>query len=74
MVFAEQKKENGFIYKVEDVFGEIEIVSPLQLSGIQLDRIVLAIMRAKARKGGAEGGITFTFNPKADWENEEPVV
>ncbi|MEX2604630.1 MAG: hypothetical protein WD361_10520 [Gracilimonas sp.] len=43
MTFSEQKTEKGYLYKVKDMFGEMEIESPNKLSTEKLDDVFMAI-------------------------------
>lgn len=48
MTFIEKKKENGYDYYCEDVFGKVEIDSPEKLKGEMLDEIVSVLLKVKS--------------------------
>lgn len=85
MVFTEQKTDKGFIYKVEDVFGEMEFESPEKVEPVFLDQIFLAIFNIKSNTEIIEGdikgtGIRYKFKKAKQWdkldeekEHPEPI-
>jgi hypothetical protein len=78
MQFYEIKKNNKFIYTVDEVFGEITITSPEQLPVEKLDNVFMAIFETHKKESaqtieskvkGTE--IYYTFNKKPMWEDIE---
>ena len=81
MVFQEQKTETGWHYKVEDVFGTIDIDSSAQLDGDTLDAMVVLLLgqsiSAETVEGTvkhATGTVTYKFVKAPQWtEDTEPL-
>ncbi len=81
MVFQEQKTEAGWAYKVEDVFGVIEIDSSEQLGGDLLDDMVVLLLgqnqSAETVEGSVKhqnGTVTYKFVKAPQWsEDTEPL-
>lgn len=78
MKFLERKKEKGFTYDVEDVFGTVHIESTEKLNGDTLDNIVMALMRQNIRAetvtGEVENGdaiIKYTFKKASIWSDDD---
>lgn len=78
MVFLEKKKENGFGYRVEDVFGVIEIHSVNRLNNELLDDIVMVLLNGKANakeiKGEVKtekGLISYKFIKTQVWSDDD---
>lgn len=67
MIFAEQKKGDGYYYFLEDVMGEIEITSRHKLPPKKLDDIVMTIMALKGTEGKV-GEVDYKYKPAKLWE------
>jgi len=83
MQFLEKKEENGFIYTVEDSFGEMEFRSPVNLDAVMLDQVFLAVFNLKEKGNTITGtikgtGITYIYKRKDQWsdveEEEVPIL
>ncbi len=77
MVFQEKKEENGYTYKVQDVFGEIEIKSSRQLKPDILDEIVLILLKQDTTTQITQGEIksdneeiSYKFIKVPIWEDD----
>jgi hypothetical protein len=73
MLFAEKKNAKGYGYDVEDWFGKIHIESEKQLKPNQLDMAVVGITQANAPNGKIGETITFTYEKRDQWEEDEIV-
>lgn len=78
MVFQEQKTEAGWHYKVEDVFGTIDIDSSGQLDGDTLDAMVVLLLgqniSAETVEGTVKhssGTVTYTFVKAPQWTEDD---
>ena len=78
MIFAEQKKESGYSYEVEDIFGTISIESEAQLTPDLLDDMVVLMLRQNSTAGEIkgevkhEGGVVkYTFKKRPLWDESE---
>ena len=78
MLFQERKKEKGYTYDVEDVFGKIHIASDEKLDGDTLDGIVSVLMRQNVRaetvKGTVKlkkGEIKYKFIKAPMWSEDD---
>jgi hypothetical protein len=78
MVFQEIKKEIGYLYKVEDVFGTIEIESDLKLDGSTLDDIVVLLigknLKAQVITGEVKhsaGVVKYKFEKAPVWSDDD---
>lgn len=78
MIFAERKKESGFEYDVEDVFGTIHIDSSTKLDPSTLDEMVLLLLRQNLNAGEirgevkhAKGTVSYVFKPRTQWEDDD---
>lgn len=79
MIFQEKKVEEGFEYKVEDVFGVIELKSPEKLEGETLDSIVVILLKGP-NAGRVEGEVATPFGPLSyvftrapQWEDDDEL-
>ena len=77
MLFIEKKNINGYSYRVEDLFGEIDIESTKKLDGGTLDDMVSLLLRQTKSAGTVtgdvkhEGGrISYIFKKASQWSNE----
>ena len=78
MIFQERKKEAGYTYDVEDIFGTITIESSTKLTADILDDMVVLLLRQNLNAGVItgevkhKGGIVkYVFKPRAQWEEDE---
>lgn len=79
MIFQEKKTGSGYEYKVEDVFGVIEIKSDGKLEGDVLDSMVSLLIRQNHSAGTIHGSVQhdhgtveFTFTRESDWGEVSP--
>lgn len=78
MIFQERKKDNGFIYTVEDIFGTITIDSETKLEPGILDDLVMVLLRQNITAGEINGEVktksgvvNYSFVKRPMWENDE---
>jgi hypothetical protein len=71
MRFYQTRDGERFKYLVEDVFGTIVITSERRLNPRSLDDIVLGILRSGATEGTVTKWISFTFDRRPVWDEEE---
>lgn len=78
MIFQESKKESGWYYKVDEIFGTLEIDSPTQLGVNILDGMVSLLLRenlsAETITGEVKhenGIVKYTFNRAPIWDDDE---
>lgn len=78
MIFQEKKVEDGYEYKIEDVFGVIDIKSDQQLEADTLDGMVLLLMRQDKGAGQIRGSVQhetgsvdYTFTRAPQWEEDD---
>lgn len=67
MIFAEQKKGDGYYYFLEDVMGEVELFSPRKLEAKELDGIILTIIQIKGTEGKV-ADVDYKYKPNKIWE------
>jgi len=75
MIFSEQKINGVFLYRVKDVFGEMEFTSPDKLDAGKLDDVFMAVFTAHAKDGSGkiEGvikdtKINYKYIKKNQWD------
>ncbi len=78
MLFQERKIETGYHYKVEDVFGTVDIESPTKLTPDLLDDMVVLLLgqklSAKEVSGSVKhesGEVTYKFVKADMWSEPE---
>ncbi len=78
MIFQEKKIENGYIYEVEDVFGNISIESDTKIKGDILDDMVVLLLKknlsAEIINGEIkhkDGVVKYTFKRAPIWSEDE---
>jgi hypothetical protein len=78
MIFQERKTEAGWAYKVEDVFGVIDIESSEQLDGDTLDAMVVLLqgqnISAQTVEGTVQhagGVVTYKFVKAPQWSDDD---
>lgn len=78
MIFQERKKEAGYTYDVEDVFGTIHIESTTKLDGDTLDEMVMVLLKqnlpAQTVTGEVKhksGTVAYTYVKRPLWEEDE---
>ena len=71
MNYYETKKEDGYHYEVEDLFGKITITSDTKLDGQALDSITMAVLRIKRSSGTITTGVSFTYEAASDWMDDD---
>ena len=77
MIFQEKQTLEGFEYKVEDLFGVIDIKSTSdRLDGPMLDTIVMGVLKTGANAGNITATVTFEFKRAPMWmpDDEKPVT
>lgn len=74
MIFQERKTEKGFDYKVEDIFGVIEIQSKVKMDAKMLDSLTVKILAHTIKEGKVEDIMSFTFRPKYEYTEEEELA
>ena len=57
MIFQERKKEKGYNYICQDVFGEVEIDSPEKLESDTLDAMISLLLKNKATSKTVTGEV-----------------
>ena len=79
MIFQEKKVEEGYEYKVEDVFGVVVIKSDAQLDASTLDDMVLLLLRQSTNAAIVNGTVKhdrgtvrYTFTKEPQWGNVSP--
>lgn len=85
MTFLEKKREGGFVYEVEDVFGKITIDSPIKLAKVEikdgvervngdiLDGLVLHILKENKVEGLINKVIKYIYEPAKPWDKDSEV-
>lgn len=78
MIFQERKKEAGYTYDVEDVFGTIHIESTTKLDGDTLDEMVMVLLKqnlpAQTVTGEVKhksGTVAYTYVKRPLWEDDD---
>lgn len=78
MIFREQKKNNGYVYDLDDVFGSLHIESLDKLDAELLDNMVVILLRQNIKASEINGEVEHNGNPvrysfkKAPmWEDKE---
>lgn len=77
MTFIEKKQENGYLYTVEDIFGDIKIISTNQISGSILDDIVCFLLKSKTNAQTIKGNvlipdigeINYSYTKRPIWDD-----
>jgi hypothetical protein len=76
MIFAEIKKEDGYEYETEDLFGKISFFSENKLDKNMLDSIVMTTLKhdvelLKINLPKDLGEIKVKYDKRKQWTNEE---
>jgi len=79
MIFSEQKRTEDFLYKTEDVFGEVELTSKIRLTPAILDSCVLRLMKGDLitgviRDDKNNNDISFKFSPASPWSEDKDLL
>lgn len=77
MLFQERTTDTGYSYRVEDVFGVIELLSPEPLDAPTLDALAMHVMKSGSSEGTINGAIAFTYEKAPNWiedDEEEAVI
>lgn len=78
MIFIERKKEEGYTYDLEDVFGTLHIESAQKLDAEILDGMVVLLLKqaltARIVEGEVKhekGTVKYTFVKRPHWEHDD---
>jgi hypothetical protein len=74
MIFLEKKTQDGYEYKVEDLFGIIDLYSEVQLPANTLDACVLSLLNHSGTEGeikAKEGMVKFKFTRNNEWSEDD---
>ena len=79
MIFQEKKVEDGYEYKIDDVFGTIEMWSSIKLDADILDDVVLLLLRQSTNAAIVNGTVKhdrgtvrYTFTKEPQWSKVTP--
>jgi len=78
MIFIETKKEQGFTYKLEDIFGTLVVESAVKLEAGVLDEMVVLLLRSNVQAGELRGEVEYKgqkvkyqFKKAENWTDDE---
>jgi hypothetical protein len=69
MIYQETKTQSTYQYHCKDIFGTLDIESPIQLDASLLDAITMKLMHMSSHSGKIKE-ITYTITKTSQWEDE----